>query len=800
LINKEYIDKIEKQLSTPVPPPIVPPVNNLLPEPQYRLSDFKSSTIQSLNSMLKINPNLALFRIHPQLKTHIYTPIEQAINESSQTVQRSLKVSTTAAETIVRKDFLLNPDEQQLRTSARNMVAYLSSGLVLITARSALQEQIQTYIKTHFHNALGITQTTEQATIDLIQQTANEIAITNIELCCCLLQRITISRAIQLIDQRLASEIESRQRCRNEGRQLSIGNNLNDDKLPEQIRTHYGPFSSHQLAIYEDFVHFIPGFKPNETGKRDLVTMDESVPSVWDRLVSEIDQRIQIQPNQLFSAAFPRLLESMNALRPTLHNQTITNISQAPIANLLNVILFNYLEYFTLQTPVQQDNENLERFKTIHMSVLKLLIELRLPLSFINEHLTKSWLECVNDVKYNILAVHYLLRNRLLDIRQIDIHLSQLIDSGSSSALHFAVNFLRTCIIEQPTRSDNDIPLTLDSLHRISLIGKQPAEAVRDLLEIIRLNHISLIDSNENKIDKLAILSLSVISNGIKYLSIDDIETVNIVSKAKLILNDWIALTMTQTNRINQQQAFQEFFNKVKIIVSYPIRLTGISARPKLFDDKIPWAKYPRQNPSGPKSATKFLGPNVRAENPSGPMFEPKIPRAQCSSQKSLRPNVLAENPSGLKSAVKSLGLPHHSQSGLFIDLIFFSQMTQQGIFRSEDTIAKFLRMTIQLCVNNVYDVIRQNSSSSQQPQYGRCHQGIDSLCRFLYLLTIHTSNNTNYDARIHLINCILGLLSALCVLDHEEQGDQFHPLAYQRIILNLFQESTNAVTLMTST
>lgn len=122
--------------------------------------------------------------------------------------------------------------------------------------------------------------------------------------------------------------------------------------------------------------------------------------------------------------------------------------------------------------------------------------------------------------------------------------------------------------------------------------------------------------------------------------------------------------------------------------------------------------------------------------------------------------------------------------------------MTQEGIFRSDDTIAKFLRMTIQLCVTNVYDIVRQSSSTNQQPQYLRCHQGIDSLCRFLYLLTIHTSDNTNYSVRIHLINCILGLLAALCAIDHEDQGDQFHPLAYQRILLNLFQDSTNGVAL----
>jgi CCR4-NOT transcription complex subunit 1 len=258
--------------------------------------------------MLEINPNILLFQHHPRLKTYIHSPIEQAINESLQTVQRSLKVATSAAETIVRKDFLLNPDEQQLRTSARNMVAYLSSGLVLITARPALQDQIQSYIKTHLQTVLGVPQVSSSSnsstttttnntntndpssattstngtatdqlssqTRDMIQQAATEIAASNIELCCCLLQRITIHRAIQLIDQRLAGDIEIRQRCRVEGRQLPTATSVAEfqsDRLLEPIRLRYGPLSSHQLAIYEDFVHFIPGFKPSDNEKRDLV-------------------------------------------------------------------------------------------------------------------------------------------------------------------------------------------------------------------------------------------------------------------------------------------------------------------------------------------------------------------------------------------------------------------------------------------------------------------------------------------------------------------------------------------------
>ena len=282
-------------------------VSTLPPVPKYKLSDFKPSIFQSLSSMLEINPNILLFQHHPRLKTYIHSPIEQAINESLQTVQRSLKVATSAAETIVRKDFLLNPDEQQLRTSARNMVAYLSSGLVLITARPALQDQIQSYIKTHLQTVLGVPQVTtanstttttnnsndpsstattttnetandqlSSHTREMIQQAASEIAASNIELCCCLLQRITIHRAIQLIDQRLAGEIEIRQRCRLEGRQLPTASSVAEfqsDRLLEPIRLRYGPLSSHQLAIYEDFVHFIPGFKPSDNEKRDLVTV-----------------------------------------------------------------------------------------------------------------------------------------------------------------------------------------------------------------------------------------------------------------------------------------------------------------------------------------------------------------------------------------------------------------------------------------------------------------------------------------------------------------------------------------------
>ncbi|CAF4473679.1 unnamed protein product [Rotaria sp. Silwood2] len=75
LINKDYFDKIKKQLSSPDSQvsfisPVIPmpqPSSSTvitISEPQFRLSDFKLSTFQSLSSMLQINSNVALFRYH----------------------------------------------------------------------------------------------------------------------------------------------------------------------------------------------------------------------------------------------------------------------------------------------------------------------------------------------------------------------------------------------------------------------------------------------------------------------------------------------------------------------------------------------------------------------------------------------------------------------------------------------------------------------------------------------------------------------------------------------------------------
>lgn len=283
-------------------------------------------------------------------------------------------------------------------------------------------------------------------------------------------------------------------------------------------------------------------------------------------------------------------METVNRLRITTQHQLSNTHPEAALNSVLNTVVYNLFECYTQQAQ-NQDPENLDRFKNVHMNVLKLLVEIRLQMTHIVKQLTRAWLECSPEIKFNVFALNQLLRDRLLDIREVDTHIACLIDSGSAVALYFAENFLRSCLIEHWFCNDTEVAAILESLHRLSLIGKQPTDTFLDLLETIRLNYISLsgngnlnnsmtnlndsnssITTNTNnsqtsgKVDRLATISLSVINSGNKYLNTsDDNEGMIISTKAAQFLGDWIARTMNHTSRVAQQHLFQVVSNQVKL-------------------------------------------------------------------------------------------------------------------------------------------------------------------------------------------------------------------------------------------
>ncbi len=150
-----------------------------------------------------------------------------------------------------------------MRIAARNMVANMSSGMMLITGKEPLTSHLFNALKTQFTQPLD--PALANAYKDLIIQACSMLVQDNIELCMCFLQKIAIQRSIMELERKLQQEFETRQRSKADGR-LHYDPNVfayHTEKMPEMIRLRVGSISPQQFSVYEEFGKNLPGFKIN---------------------------------------------------------------------------------------------------------------------------------------------------------------------------------------------------------------------------------------------------------------------------------------------------------------------------------------------------------------------------------------------------------------------------------------------------------------------------------------------------------------------------------------------------------
>lgn len=107
-------------------------------------------------------------------------------------LEKAVKISVSTAEPLIKKDFALDPEENHMRVAARNMVANMSSGMMLITGKEPLGAYMFSTLKAQFTAPLS--PEIALAYKDLVNQACGLIVQDNIELCMCFLQKIAIQR------------------------------------------------------------------------------------------------------------------------------------------------------------------------------------------------------------------------------------------------------------------------------------------------------------------------------------------------------------------------------------------------------------------------------------------------------------------------------------------------------------------------------------------------------------------------------------------------------------------------------
>jgi CCR4-NOT transcription complex subunit 1 len=231
---------------------------------KYKITDIKIQSLQNNSSLIYINPDVPLLNIQPALKNCIIPTLDKAVNEMMHLLlDKAVKISISTAEPIIKKDFSLDPEESHMRIAARNMVANMSSGMMLITGKEPLTSYLFNALKTQFSQPLNAE--LANAYKDLINQACGIIVQDNIELCMCFLQKNAIHRSIMELERKLQLEFETRLRSRTEGRihyEPSILN-YHNEKMPEMIKLRVGSISPQQFSVYEEFGKNLPGFKIN---------------------------------------------------------------------------------------------------------------------------------------------------------------------------------------------------------------------------------------------------------------------------------------------------------------------------------------------------------------------------------------------------------------------------------------------------------------------------------------------------------------------------------------------------------
>lgn len=132
----------------------------------------------------------------PRLKNIVIPALEKAVNDMMAVLlEKAVKISVSTAEPIIKKDFALDPEENHMRIAARNMVANMSSGMMLITGKEPLGVHMFNTLKAQFTTPL--TPEIALAYKDLINQACGVLVQDNIELCMCFLQKIAIQRFVK---------------------------------------------------------------------------------------------------------------------------------------------------------------------------------------------------------------------------------------------------------------------------------------------------------------------------------------------------------------------------------------------------------------------------------------------------------------------------------------------------------------------------------------------------------------------------------------------------------------------------
>ncbi|RCN36011.1 hypothetical protein ANCCAN_18127, partial [Ancylostoma caninum] len=290
----------------------------IIPPLHFAYHDINVTSYEGLIPHIKIPLSLPLFQLHPHMKHHVRPALTQAIKELIGPVaERALKIAMIVTETLVRKDFALDPDENNMKKAAFHMMRAMTAGMAMITCRDPLAGTMMSLLQQSFTNSLRTSNTElskmiEEAarviTQDNIELTTNFIVKTACEKVRILrwLYDLSTDMAAAELEKRLDGEAARRAAVRREGAEW---HDATMEKIQAELPSRIAVQDvEREMCIYSR----ICGFKPTISDEASATMMEtvsramtlpetakevEQLTQQLNSIIKEVDITMQAQPN-----------------------------------------------------------------------------------------------------------------------------------------------------------------------------------------------------------------------------------------------------------------------------------------------------------------------------------------------------------------------------------------------------------------------------------------------------------------------------------------------------------------------
>lgn len=210
--------------------------------------------------------------------------------------------------------------------------------------------------------------------------------------------------------------------------------------------------------------------------------------------------------------------------------------------------------------------EQIKIYRDVHLRVLHILQDGRaFGTIWTNRAITKCMIDCREEIRYNLDAVHALIQSNLVHITQYDTSLAQLMDSGNNFvAVTFAMQLIQHYFVDtRPSPlSDNDLFNTIDLLMRLSAHPRAP-DGLSHLIEAL---HITSHDPGAITLDRGTTGPSQHIHSGILQVRSNEYDDPpGFIEKVEYLLKDWVTIYHTQGIGRDPVKTFGVFVSKMNL-------------------------------------------------------------------------------------------------------------------------------------------------------------------------------------------------------------------------------------------